>query len=123
MTLVNVWANNLTVCVARLVATIEHHTIDLPPIGDITGNIVRPSITVDAIQLTATGLTAELGDKIGYALYRSPVLTIEDEPDFAYRPQHFQRHCCDLDILAIPYITAIRRATMPDWYIPDERFC
>ncbi|WP_104182734.1 hypothetical protein [Mycobacterium avium] len=122
MTLVNIWTGGFTHRIARVVATIEHHHIQLPPIGDLAGTIVRPSEIIDGITIAIAGCTPEFRDKLAAAA-DTAVLTIEDEPAFAFVCAEVRWHCNILHIAAIPYITHLRRSALPDWYVPDERFC
>ncbi|MCA2275485.1 hypothetical protein JF780_05700 [Mycobacterium intracellulare] len=122
MTLVNVWTRDFSQHIARTVAAVEHHQILLPPIGDTAGMIVRASESVDGIALTVTGLTREFQEKLVGGVLNG-VLTIEDHPAFAFICTEARWESGTLHIAAIPYITHLRRSALPDWYIPDERFC
>lgn len=122
MTLVNVWTRDFSQHIARTVATIEQHPIMLPPIGDTAGTIVRASETVDGIMLTVTGLTREFQEKLVAGVLNG-VLTIEDHPAFAFTCTECRWESGTLRAAAIPYITHLRRSALPDWYVPDERFC
>lgn len=122
MTLVNVWSAGFQTHVARTVATIEHHQIPLPAVRDIAGAVIRPSDLVDGLVLTVTGLTAEFRETLVPALLNG-VFTIEDEAAFAFTSTEAQWDGDTLRVAAIPYITHLRRSALPDWYVPDERFC
>lgn len=122
MTLVNVWTRDFAKHIARVVATIEHHHIQLPPIGDLAGTIVRPSETIDGITIAIAGCTPEFRDKLAAAA-DTAVLTIEDEPAFAFVYTQAHWDGATMHITAVPYVTYLRRSCLPDWYVPDERFC
>ncbi|GAB4710603.1 hypothetical protein [Mycobacterium avium] len=122
MTLVNIWTGGFTHRIARVVATIEHHHIQLPPIGDLAGTIVRPSETIDGITIAIAGCTPEFRDKLAAAA-DTAVLTIEDEPAFAFVYTQAHWDGATMHITAVPYVTYLRRSCLPDWYVPDERFC
>lgn len=122
MTLVNIWTGGFTHRIARVVATIEHHHIQLPPIGDLAGTIVRPSETIDGITIAIAGCTPEFRDKLAAAA-DTAVLTIEDEPAFAFVYTQAHWDGATMHITAVPYVTYLRRSCLPDWYVPDERLC
>lgn len=122
MTLVNVWTRDFQQHIARTVATIENHPILLPPIGDTAGTIVRASETVDGIVATVAGLTREFQEKLVAGVVNG-VLTIEEQAAFAFICTEARWESATLRVAAIPYITQLRRSCLPDWYVPDERFC
>lgn len=122
MTLVNFWSQDFKEHIARTVATVEHHHIQLPPIGDLAGTIVRPSETIDGITIAIAGCTPEFRDKLAAAA-DTAVLTIEDEPAFAFVYTQAHWDGATMHITAVPYVTYLRRSCLPDWYVPDERFC
>lgn len=123
MTLVNVWSRDFAQHIARIVATITECKTGLTAVRDIEGAVIRPSEYVDGLILTVTGLTAEFREKILGGVCNGGVLTIEDQPAFAYAYTEAQWSDETLHIAAIPYITQLRRSCLPDWYVPDERFC
>ena len=123
MTLINVWTRDFTRRVARAVATTEHREYALPPIGDLAMKIVRPAETIEGIRLTLTNLTPEFRDTLIDGLTQG-VVTIEDEQSFAFLIQTLWFKTDDtIQADAIPMVTALRRYCLPDWYVPDERFC
>ncbi len=121
MTLVNVWTRDFGQHIARAVATVQPHQIALPSVRDLEGAIIRASELVDGIILTITGLTPEFKEKLINGL--TGVLTIEEQPAFAYVYLEARWDNGTLHIAAIPFITSLRRCCLPDWYVPDERFC
>lgn len=119
MTLVNVWTRDLRQHVARMAATIEHRPRYMAPILDLALAVVREAETVNAIHITVADPPKVLAADVLHGL-----ITIEDEPDFAFTVEkvHWERDG-GIRIDAIPMIAYMRRATLPDWYVPDERFC
>ncbi|OIN81647.1 hypothetical protein [Mycobacterium malmoense] len=122
MTLINIWTRDLQERVARAVATIEHHQMPLAPMQDLQGTIIRPPQTVDGIHLTLTNLTPNFQTKLIAGLLDG-TLTIEDEPAFAFITLHAQWETATIHACAIPLLTYMRHNTLPDWYVPDEKFC
>ncbi|CQD03699.1 hypothetical protein BN000_00625 [Mycobacterium europaeum] len=123
MTLVNVWSASFQQHVGRAVATIAEHQIPLPTVRDLTHKVIRPSELVDGIVLTITGLTPEFRDTLVQGITGGGVLTIEDQPAFAYVYTEARWDNGTLHVAAIPLVTHLRRSCLPDWYVPDERFC
>lgn len=123
MTLINVWSGGFQQHIARTVATITEHQIPLPPVRDLEGAVIRASELVDGLVLTMTGLTPEFRDKLVDGLTGGGVITIEDQAAFAYVYTEAHWDNGTLRVAAIPYITQLRRSCLPDWYVPDERFC
>ena len=121
MTLVNVWTRDFGQHIARAVATVQPHQIALPSVRDLEGAIIRASELVDGIILTITGLTPEFKEKLINGL--TGVLTIEEQPAFAYVYLEARWDNGTLHVAAIPLVTHLRRSCLPDWYVPDERFC
>lgn len=121
MTLVNLWSQDFKEHIARTVATVEPQQIRLLPVGDLAGNIIRAAELVDGIHLTITGLTPEFRCKLFAGL--NGVLTIEEHPAFAFVYTQAHWDGATMHITAVPYVTYLRRSCLPDWYVPDERFC
>lgn len=122
MTLVNIWTRDFSQHIARTVATIEQHQIQLPAVRDAAGTVVRASETTDGLVLTITGLTPEFQDKLVHGLLHG-VMTIENQAAFAFIYAQARWDNGTMHVVAVPYVTYLRRNALPDWYVPDERFC
>lgn len=122
MTLVNVWTRDLRSCLARTVAITEPRQWHLQPVTDLAGHTVRPAETIDGVALTFTNLTPEFQTTIVNALFDG-ICTIEDEPVFAYIAAEADWQPSIIHAKAVPLLTHMRRSTLPDWYVPDEKFC
>lgn len=122
MTLINVWTRDFTQRITRAVATIEHQQRTIPMSTSLDGIILRPPETTDTIIITATNLTEAFREKLVIGLANG-VFTVEDEPDFAFVTAEIEWHETTLTATALPLITHLRRNSLPDWYVPDERFC
>lgn len=122
VTLVNIWSLDFRQHIARTVVTVEQHQFTLPPVSDVAGTIVRPSQIIDGLHLTATGLTPEFQDKLVHG-FCNGVLTIEDQPEFVFASTGTRWESGTIYAAAIPFAAYLRRSCLPDWYVPDERFC
>jgi hypothetical protein len=122
MTLVNVWKRDWSEHLIRAVFTIEYQEVVLPPVRDLAGSVVRPEQTVEAFVLIAQDLTAEFQQHLADA-FENGLVTIEDSQAFAFTVIQTMTTPGTLRALAIPLTTHLRRSCLPDWYIPDPRFC
>lgn len=119
MTLINFWTRDLTAHIARIAGTTKRRAHTLPPVHDLEFTAIRGRVTVDAVVITTTELPAALGDS---RLMRA-LVTIEDEDEFAFTIDTAHWRDGHVEIIAIPLTDYMRHATLPDWYVPDARFC
>lgn len=122
MTLVNLWTRDFTKRIARVVVTTTHREIWLPPMGDLAGAVIRAPETVQALHITATNLTPEFKETVVHALCNG-FFTCEDEEPFAFIAAEVTWHTNLIEADAMPLVHHLRRTSLPDWYVPDEKFC